>query len=268
MGKKKFKILIGISCVVVLALVVGLALYLDSQSDDPIFGIFRPDSDFTRPDDIGPINPVPGVPVIPPEELPPTVEIPVLTFPCKIPSHGLTIERIAPYTGLFVEDGTNIQVENVAMLLVTNTGKQSVEYTQICIRYGEETLLFDVSALPVGERIVVQEKYCKPIPQGDATSATALVIYRPDMAVTNDKVSVVDNGDNTLTITNLTEETIPTVRVFYKYYMENEDVFVGGIAFTVRLTRLAAGASITIQPTHYNSTTSRVVMTQTYDSEV
>lgn len=84
----------------------------------------------------------------------------------------------------------------------------------------------------------------------------------------SDKISVVDNGNNTLTIKNLTNEMIPTVRVFYKYYMTDEDVFVGGIAFTVRLTRLAAGATITIQPSHYNSATSRVVMTQVYDSEV
>lgn len=268
MGKKKFNILIGISCLLALVLVAGIALLLDSQSEDPIFGIFRPDSDFTTPNQMLPITPAPGEPVKPPEDLPPTVEIPVLTFPCQVPGHGLTIERIAPYTGLFVEDGTNMLVEDVAMLLVKNTGTQAVEYTQIGIKYGEETLLFDISALPVGERIVVQEKFCKKIPEADPSSANALVIYREEMSATNDQVSVVDNGDNTLTIKNLTDEMIPTVRVFYKYYMENEDVFVGGIAFTVRLTRLAAGASITIQPSHYNSTTGRVVMTQTYDSEV
>lgn len=268
MNKKNYKLLIGISCVVALALVVGLALILDSQSDDPIFGIFRPDEDFIKPGDIGPINPVPGVPVVPPEDLPPSVEIPVLTFPCQVPGHGLTIERIAPYTGMYVEDGTNVQVENVAMLLVKNTGAVPVEYAQIGIQYGEELLVFEISALPVGERVVVQEKFCKTPPEVEPSSANALVIYREDMAMSNEQISVVDNGDNTLTITNLTGEMIPTLRVFYKYYMEAEGVFVGGIAFTVRLTRLGAGASITIQPTHYNSTTSRVVMTQTYDTEV
>lgn len=268
MKKKNYKLLIGIACVLALALVVGLALFLDSQSEDPVFGIFRPDEDFIKPGDVKPINPVPGEPVLPPEDLPPSVEIPVLTFPCEVPGHGLTIERIAPYTGMYVEDGTNVQVENVAMLLVKNTGTKPVEYTQVCIQYGEENLLFDISALPVGERIVVQEKFCKKIPDKDATYATALVIYRDDMVTTNENISVVDNGDNTLTITNLSGEMIPSLRVFYKYYMADEAVFVGGIAFTVRLTRLPAGASVTIQPTHYNSTTSRVVMSLTYDSEV
>ena len=88
------------------------------------------------------------------------------------------------------------------------------------------------------------------------------------MEMSESKVQVIDNGDNTLTVKNLTNKTIPTVRVFYKYYMEEEDVFVGGIAFTVRITRLSAGASVTVQPSHYTSTTSRVVMVLTYDSEV
>jgi hypothetical protein len=86
--------------------------------------------------------------------------------------------------------------------------------------------------------------------------------------MSQNQVQVIDNGDNTLTIQNLTNKTIPTVRIFYKYYMKQEGVYVGGIAFTVRVTRLGPGASITIQPSHYTSQTSRVVMVLTYDSEV
>ena len=71
-----------------------------------------------------------------------------------------------------------------------------------------------------------------------------------------------------LFIKNLTNKEIPTVRVFYKYYMKDERIFVGGISFTVRLTRLGAGETITIQPSHFTSSTSRVVMVSTYNSEV
>ena len=143
-----------------------------------------------------------------------------------------------------------------------------MEYTQIRVACGEEELLFDVSALPVGERLVVQEKTGKAIPEGGATSASVLVVQRADMEMSEGKVKVTDNGNNTLTIQNLTDETIPTVRLFYKYYMDEEQLFVGGIAFTVRITKLGAGASVTIQPSHYTSRSGRVVMVLTYDSEV
>ena len=65
------------------------------------------------------------------------VEIPVanetsgLQFPCEVPGHNLRIEKLGPYTGIFVEDGTNQQVPDVAMLLVKNTGDSAVEYAEI-----------------------------------------------------------------------------------------------------------------------------------------
>jgi len=116
--------------------------------------------------------------------------------------------------------------------------------------------------------LVVQEKTGKPVPEGNASAATALVVQRAQMEMSEGRIRVTDNGDNTLTVQNLTDETIPTVRVFYKYYMEEEGIFVGGISFTVRITRLSVGASITVQPSHYTSKTSRVVMVLTYDTEV
>lgn len=226
-----------------------------------------------------PTEPVQVETITPPDDLPPTVEIPAqkapqtgaslgITFPCQVPQYGLVIEKLAPYSGMFVEDGTNAQVENVAMLMVQNKGDYPVEYTSIKVTFGQEELLFDISALPMGETMVVQEKNGKTIPAGNADAATAMVVRRAEMEMSESQVQVIDNGDNSLTVKNLTDATIPTVRVFYKYYMEDEGIFVGGIAFTVRITRLGAGASVRIQPAHYNSQTSRVVMVLTYDSEV
>ena len=209
----------------------------------------------------------------PPEEVPPVVEIPDddgvlgIQFPCEVPGHDLKIEKLAPYSGLYVEDGTNVQVTDVAMLLLHNTGDTAVEYTEITVEYEEKTLTFQVTALPAGERMVVQEKYGNAVPEGTPKSASALVVHRAQMRIPSE-ITVTDNGDNSLTVKNLTGQTIPTVRVFYKYYMENEDLFVGGIAFTVRITNLGPNAGVVIRPSHYTSENSRVVMAAIYDTEV
>ena len=268
------KILTGALCAVLVISAAVVALVLDSQSPDPIFGIFKPDivdpeKDKTDPDEpVTPPTNLPSAIVIPSEKDPETGDEIGMSFPCQIPGYNLVIEKLAPYNGMFVEDGSNANIENVAMLLVKNDGDFPVEYTQIRVACGDEELLFDVSALPVGERLVVQEKTGKSIPEGGATSASVLVVQRANMEMSESKVKVTDNGNNTLTIQNLTNETIPTVRVFYKYYMDEEQLFVGGIAFTVRITKLGAGASVTIQPSHYTSKSGRVVMVLTYDSEV
>lgn len=292
MNKKNYlKSLVGVLCIVLVLLVAVVAVILDSQSPDPILGIFQtepPSTENTKdptddPNGSSQETEAPTTPsdeqLAPPEELPPSVVIPPetvpgpggdseISFPCQIPGYDLIIEKLAPYNGMFVEDGSNANVQNVAMLLVHNNGDLPVEYTQIRVMYEQQELLFDISALPAGEKLVVQEKTGKIISAGEVNSASALVVQRADMEMSEGKIKVTDNGDNTLTVQNLTKETIPTVRVFYKYYMENEKLFVGGVAFTVRISRLGAGASVTIQPSHYTSQTSRVVMVLTYDSEV
>lgn len=278
MKKSKFiKLLSGILCVLVLAAVVLVSLNLDNLLPEPIFGIFRP---MPTPDgDETTSTTHPGYyPLEPPEDLPSSVVIPTekdpqtgkesISFPCRVPGYDLVIHRLAPYDGMFVEDGTNATVEKVAMLLVSNEGDYPIEYAQISVQCGDQTLRFDISALPAGEKLVVQEKNGQILVNDVAQRASATVVRRANLEMSADKVEVVDNGDDTLTIRNLTKEAIPTVRVFYKYYMKDEDTFVGGIAFTVRVTRLAAESAITIQPSHYTSQTGRVVMVLTYDTEV
>ena len=279
--RNRLKILIGILCAVLVVLVAATAVFLDSRSPNPILGVFQTDpTETTAPAEEDPTVPSESQVTPPaPEDLPASVVIPTdkdpqtgaetgISFPCQIPGYGMTIEKIAPYNGMFVEDGSNANTQNVAMLLVKNNGTYPLEYTQIRVQCGQEELLFDISALPVGEKLVVQEKSGKTITEEKATAASALVVQRAEMEMSESEVQVTDNGDNTLTVKNLTKKTIPTIRVFYKYYMEDEQLFVGGIAFTVRITQLGAGASVKIQPSHYTSRTSRVVMVQTYDSEV
>ena len=197
--KNRLKILIGALCVVLLILVAVVALMLDSQSPDPIFGIFQTESTTSTEDSQNPMQTTDGPfqePEIPvsteeqlvlPEEQPPSVVIPPkkdpqtgeeigISFPCQIPEYDLTIEKMAPYNGMFVEDGSNTNSQNVAMLLVKNNGDFPVEYTQIRVVCGQEELLFDISALPAGEQLVVQEKTGKTISESKATSASALVV--------------------------------------------------------------------------------------------
>lgn len=213
-----------------------------------------------------PVTDLPSNVVITPGKDPETGKPQELTFPCEVPGYKLTLEKLAPYDGTYVEDGTNANVEQVAMLMVKNDGDYPVEYTQIAVEFGEEQLIFDISALPKGERLVVQEKSCKKLPQGAVTKATALVVQRAEMEMSADKIRVTDNGDNSITVENLTEETFATTRVFYKYFMDKEDLFVGGIAFTLRIRNLGPKEKMVVQPAHYNSTTGRVVMVQTYDN--
>ena len=81
-----------------------------------------------------------------------------------------------------------------------------------------------------------------------------------------DQVKVEETENGSLLVTNLTDEEIPCVRIFYKFYMEEEEAYVGGITYTAKLTGLSAGGSQTVSPSHYAAGSSRVMMVRTYDS--
>ena len=100
MNKKKLrKILIGVLCVALVVFAAVVALFLDSQSPDPIIGIFQTDPADTPPGpqdsasdtipsspETTPSSPAETLPA-PPEDLPPSVVIP----PSKNPQTGEVI---------------------------------------------------------------------------------------------------------------------------------------------------------------------------------
>lgn len=187
-------------------------------------------------------------------------------FPYAIEGTALTVQNISSYDGIFLEDGSDGEVTGVAAMVVENTGDTNVEYAAITISCNGETLEFDASDLPAGATVVVQEKNKTPYQSGTYTDCSAVVAEMGDFEMSEDQVKVEETENGSLLVTNLTDEEIPCVRIFYKFYMEDEETYVGGITYTAKLTGLAAGASQTVTPSHYAAGSSRIMMVRTYDS--
>lgn len=298
--KKKLTVIAAAAVLLLAAVVLGLILWgaaggsSEPQTQSGAQGNSSPEQgstasrdttaavtpESTEPSSVPPETTLPPVtPTVPDEvEGAPTVTLPTETdpetgenlgvqLPCEVPGEELLIGKIAPYSGIYVEDGTNRKLTDVAMMLVTNTGDLPVEFTVIHARYEGGELTFQLSTLPAGGSAVVQAQNAASIPEGALLECSATVIHRGALSMSETQVSVVDNGDGSLTVTNLTAQTLPTVRVFYKYFMEQEALFVGGIAFTAKLTQLGAGESVTVRPAHYSAGSSRVMMVTVYDTE-
>lgn len=191
---------------------------------------------------------------------------PALNLPYQIPGTGLIIEEIRSYDGIYVEDGTNQKITGVAMILLRNLGKNDVDLADITLHYGEFTREFRVTSLPKGMSVVVQEKNRNPVAAGKLEKCTANVINAvKDFQLSPSQISITENADNSLVIKNLTSKDLPSIRLFYKYFMEEEQLLVGGVTFSANVTDLKAGQSKTIKPTHYLTGASTIVMVQTYE---
>ena len=187
-------------------------------------------------------------------------------FPYVIEGTELTVQNISSYDRIFLEDGSDGEVTGVAAMVVENTGDTNVEYAAITISCNGETLEFDASDLPSGATVVVQEKNKTPYQSGTYTDCSAVVAEMGDFEMSEDQVKVEETESGSLLVTNLTDEEIPCVRIFYKFYMADEETYVGGITYTAKLTGLSAGASQTVTPSHYAAGNSRIMMVRTYDS--
>lgn len=190
-----------------------------------------------------------------------------VSLPYSIPDSGLVIEKFAGYDGIFIEDGSDSDISGVTVMVLTNKGKTNVEYVNISVKRDGKELKFEASAIPAGASVVVQEAGKTAYKKGTYTDCSADVASADTFEMSKNLVKVEDNGDNSLTITNLTDRAIPCVRVFYKFYMEDEDTYVGGITYTAKITGLEAGKSQKVTPSHFVSGSSRIMMVRTYDTE-
>lgn len=187
-------------------------------------------------------------------------------FPYSIPGSSLVIEQINSYSGLFFEDGSDKEVSNIAAMVLTNAGNECAEYIEITVERDGAQLQFVASALEAGGTMVVLEAGETQFSNGTYSNCVAEVATLAEYTMSENQVRVEETAEGNLLVTNLTESDIPCVRIFYKFYMHDTKVYVGGITYTAKVTNLGAGGSCTITPSHYLQGYSKIVMIKTYDT--
>lgn len=184
----------------------------------------------------------------------------------KVDDAAITIQRINGYSGIFIEDGSDKEVKNVAAIEVKNTSNKPLEFAQIQLYNGSKKLVFDVSTLPANSSAVVMEKNkasfnsSKGVTYGGTTAGYVNSLEKASSV----KCKKVKN--NGIEVTNTSSKNIPCVRVFYKY-KSSEGYYVGGITYTAKVEDLKAGASQTIYPSHFASDGGEIMMVKAYNSK-
>lgn len=175
----------------------------------------------------------------------------------------IKIQHINSYSGIFIEDGSDVEVDNVAAIQVKNTSKKALEFAQIQIYNGNKKLVFDVSSLPANSSAIIMEKNKAPLDKSKSityggTTGGYTNKLEKDATI---KYQKVDN--NGIKVTNKSNKNIPCVRIFYKY-KSSEGYYIGGITYTAKINNLKAKESQTIYPSHFDSDGGEIMMIKTY----
>lgn len=201
-----------------------------------------------------------------PQESKQDSEKPAISVPGEIEDTGLYIEKLDGYSGIYVEDGSNDKVSNVATVLIKNNTGKIIQYAQLVFDLGDgKEAVFSFSNLPKGEKVMAFEQNRLQYDSGDDyVLKDKTVAYMEEMSLMEQEIGLVTKDDNSITITNLTEKDINTLRVFYKYKHE-DGTYVGGITFTAKVENLKAGDAMTIYPTHFDHAGSEIMMVGQYE---
>ena len=181
-----------------------------------------------------------------------------VSLPVTISGTNLIAQRISPYEGPFLEDGTDREVVNVAALHVYNCGTAEVCKARIALFWSDGFYIFEADHIPAGETVVILEKSGSLYRQGDYTRCNGWQELGQKDAVSAD-VSVTDMALGTVVVNNLTDETLRNVCVYYKTWLAPPNIYVGGITYMVQIPVLLPKQSKHLYPYHYAAGYSKVV---------
>lgn len=182
-------------------------------------------------------------------------------------SHGATQNRASSedlycleftsYSGPFVEDGTNEQVENILAVLLENRSNEYLELATVTYDVDGETAQFVASGLPPSERAWVLETNRMPAKaDSEYEFLDCQSTFRDDALFTTDKLEVEVEG-NTLMLRNISKDTINNPCVYYKN-LNSDGNYLGGITYMVGFDALKPGDTLKKQAGHYTEN-SRIV---------
>lgn len=179
-----------------------------------------------------------------------------ICFPVRLPFCAFTVEEQALFEGAFPEDGSGRYVVDAAALVITNHSGEFVEKGAVILRMGERVYVFEVYALPAGEKALVMEKYGSPYCAEKITACFGWSVLSEEKGAA---VAVREGGMGRLCLSNPSGTVPGNIRIRYKNYDPAGNIYIGGIAYEIAVTGPAPGETVVVEPYGYLQGSSRVV---------
>lgn len=174
-----------------------------------------------------------------------------VNFPFNLGS-GVYVTMLEGFSGLYVEDGADELVENVARITLENSGTEIIQLMDVVLtdRSGAE-YTFRVTTLVPGAVMTVQEQnraVYDPATEIVAARTENVALFDEALSL-HEELLAITTGDYSITVENVSGEDFPGGRVFYKTVVDG--VYQGGITYMITLPELAPGESVQRDSLHF-----------------
>ncbi len=161
---------------------------------------------------------------------------------------GIKVSPLFSYTGEYVEDNSNENVENVIAVKLINSSEKDYEYVEFTVKTDSGEHKFTASTVLHGKTVTVlcRDKFSEDEKIESVSVETASTyINEPSLHKDVFKISM---GDGTATILNNTDKDVNNLIVYYKQTDENG--YFGGITYRKLIGTLEAGKMYQIPSEH------------------
>ena len=180
-----------------------------------------------------------------------------LEFPIVVKGSELIAEHTVRYEGPYLEDAVHAPVSDVMALMVYNPGAGFVENALLRLRQGERILLFEITMLPPGSRVLVLEKSAQVYSEETISLCECLSLeFVPEGE--NQNVTVQEEN-GVLRIENHLDRKVNGITLWYKQFDRKEGFYLGGYTSHTDIAGLLPEESREVIPYRYVCGYSKVV---------
>lgn len=180
-------------------------------------------------------------------------------FPFTV-SGKLSVSKMFPYSGGFVEDGSDKAVENICAIRVKNISDLSFQYVSLRFKTDAGDIVFDLTALPAGETVTVLAKNAEPYRSDTLVSEVIgeKIIEFSEKPSLHGELFELSVQNGVMGIRNISaDKSASNVYVYYKSTDENG--LFGGITYRINLGDIPAEKFKQVSPPHFSESSSKVM---------
>ena len=182
----------------------------------------------------------------------------MLTLPCKVPGTELIAKQLMMYEGPFLEGGTDVPVSDITALLLYNSGQQEIAQAEVILQAQQELTFFASNIMP-GAQVLVLERNAASWQNWQIAACTGWTNQSQRSSLPEGALQIRDVDMGTIAVTNTTDQTLTDVWLYYKNYLPQSEIYIGGITYLKTIVSLAPGQTMKLPLNNYASGYSRIL---------
>lgn len=170
-----------------------------------------------------------------------------IVLPYAMEGYPLTLQTLMIYEGPFREDGTESPVVGAMALILENTGQADILSVSVELRQEEKSYTFEAFCIPAGARVMVVEKEKQGYCGNPVTFCRCTHLETGTLDLQQEQIALEPWERCDVLVTNFGAQAAD-VTLVYKLYMQQQALYVGGIAYSMTVPALQPGETRQVRP--------------------